>query len=120
MAFGVAHWLGQCLYLDRNAFFVLFTEERLNVQFAKRNAVSAEAFASGARGSQRPSVVAPVNAVKDKTAAQRTLIFNAVKGNLLFEGLTDGDDWCFTYSYVELLLYRAQESYYRPNVAHRG
>lgn len=31
-----------CYYLDRDAFSLLFTEDRLNVQFAKRNAISAE------------------------------------------------------------------------------
>jgi hypothetical protein len=54
-------------------------------QFAKRTAISAEVSPV-----QRPSIVAPVNAIRDKPPPIRKLIFDAVKGNLLFEGLTDG------------------------------
>jgi CRP-like cAMP-binding protein len=73
-----------CFYLDREAFTELFAPERLKVQFAKRTAISAEIVDHN----KRLSTVAPVNAVKDKTPTQRKNILAAVKGNLLFEGLT--------------------------------
>jgi len=76
----------QCFYLDRHAFAMLFTKERLDVQFAKRNAVSAEMVDNAAK---RYSTVAPINAVKEKDAKTRKLIMDAVQGNLLFEGLTN-------------------------------
>jgi len=74
----------KCFYLDREAFSSLFSPDRYNVQFAKRTAISAEVSPV-----QRPSIVAPVNAIRDKPPPIRKLIFDAVKGNLLFEGLTD-------------------------------
>lgn len=74
-----------CFYLDRYAFSMLFSEERLHVQFAKRNAISAEIIGDPAK---RYSTVAPINAIKDKDPRTRKLIMDAVQKNLLFEGLT--------------------------------
>ena len=62
-------------------------------QFAKRAGISAEANSAQttSRGSlAAASVLMPVNAVKEKTPEVRKQLFDAVKGNLLFEGLTDG------------------------------
>jgi len=73
-------------YLDRDAFVFLFTPERLHVQFAKRGAVSAEVVQIDAN--KRYSTVAPVGATKEKDAKARKLIMSAIKGNLLFEGLS--------------------------------
>jgi CRP-like cAMP-binding protein len=72
-------------YLDREAFSVLFTEERLHVQFAKRNAISAEVVASDPN--KRYSTVAPINARTDKDEKTMNTISAAVKDNLLFQGL---------------------------------
>eukprot|EP01006_Ploeotia_vitrea_P037740 TRINITY_DN66166_c3_g2_i1.p1 TRINITY_DN66166_c3_g2~~TRINITY_DN66166_c3_g2_i1.p1 ORF type:complete len:811 (+),score=504.52 TRINITY_DN66166_c3_g2_i1:84-2435(+) len=75
-----------CLYLDRQAFQKLFSKDRLNVQFAKRNAVSAEMVTDAGR---KFSSVAPSSASKEKSGEQRRMILNAVRDNLLFSGLND-------------------------------
>lgn len=71
-----------CLYLRRQDFADMFGSHRLNVQFAKRKAVSSERVPEN----YTPSV--PVGAVKDKDAKTKQLILNAVKFNVLFMNLS--------------------------------
>lgn len=69
-------------YLERANFNALFGQDRLNVQFAKRKAVTSEARATA------PSVGAvPAGAVKEKSAASVALISDAMKNNVLFMNL---------------------------------
>jgi len=71
----------KCFYLDRKSFHSLFGKDRLNIQFAKRKAISAEQTSS----TYTPQI--PQNAVKKKTAEVRKLILGAVKFNVMFMGL---------------------------------
>ena len=69
----------ECLYLDQANFFSVFSKERLNVQFAKRQAVSS--------GLTRSAPKIPKDAVRTKTPAQHNLVMRAVQDNVLFMGM---------------------------------
>lgn len=69
-------------YLERANFNALFGQDRLNVQFAKRKAVTAEARANNAG-----VAATPVGAIKEKNAATIALISDAMKNNVLFMNL---------------------------------
>lgn len=69
-----------CFYLQRKNFEQLFGKNKLNVQFAKRKAISAEKTLS-----YQPKV--PENAVKTKSDAVKRLILSAVQDNVLFMNL---------------------------------
>lgn len=71
-----------CLYLRRQDFTEMFGSHRLNVQFAKRKAVSSERVPEN----YTPSV--PVGAQKEKDGKTKQLILNAVKFNVLFMNLS--------------------------------
>jgi len=66
-------------YLTRVKFNSLFSKNRLNVQFAKRNAVSA-----GNQKNLKYTPKMPANATKTKSAATKQLILKAVQRNVLF------------------------------------
>jgi len=83
-----AHGPIKTFYLERAAFAHLFQEERFNVQFAKRAAISAEAATAAGKAQPVAAVLAPPDAMRDKPAATRNVILQAVRGNLLFEGLS--------------------------------
>jgi cGMP-dependent protein kinase len=69
-----------CFYLARNDFNALFGSGKLNVQFAKRKAVSAEAMGGG----KQEFSGKPADAKTTKSPAQKDLIKTAVKFNVLF------------------------------------
>jgi cAMP-dependent protein kinase regulator len=71
-------------YLERANFNALFGQDRLNVQFAKRKAVTAET-----RQNNHPGGVAstPAGAVKEKNAATVALIAASMQNNVLFLNL---------------------------------
>merc|ERR1712130_117772 len=71
----------KCYYLDRKSFNSLFSKSKLNIQFAKRKAISAEQNSS----SYTPQI--PPNAIKTKSPQVRQLILGAVKFNVMFMGL---------------------------------
>ncbi len=65
-----AHGNIKTFYLERTAFAHLFQEERFNVQFAKRAAISAEAVAGAGKAAAASStVLAPPDALRDKPGA---------------------------------------------------
>eukprot|EP00466_Bigelowiella_natans_P016722 jgi/Bigna1/89125/estExt_fgenesh1_pg.C_440044 len=70
-----------CLYWSAESFYKLFTKKQLNIQFAKRVAISAEAMGSAQTFS------APSNAIREKTTEQKALIRKAIEENVLFRGL---------------------------------
>lgn len=72
-------------YLERDDFDVLFGRSRLNVQFAKRQAISAEQVksASGAAA----STSAPPNAIRDKDHAAVHMISMVMRDNVVFMNL---------------------------------
>lgn len=71
-----------CWFLSKAKFKALFTEDRLNVQFAKRRiAISAEAGHVDVKS--RPISASHV----EMSAGTRRLVLHAVEGNVLFEGL---------------------------------
>lgn len=72
----------KCLYLDRKSFNTLFSRDRLNVQFVKRKAISAEN--NDKSGVFRP----PADAVKTKDAKTFELLRRAVQSNILFLDLS--------------------------------
>eukprot|EP00462_Mataza_sp_D1_P016699 CAMPEP_0175156706 /NCGR_PEP_ID=MMETSP0087-20121206/21765_1 /TAXON_ID=136419 /ORGANISM="Unknown Unknown, Strain D1" /LENGTH=787 /DNA_ID=CAMNT_0016444173 /DNA_START=31 /DNA_END=2394 /DNA_ORIENTATION=+ len=76
---------GPCvvLSLDRKKFVNLFGQSKLKVKFGKRVGVSAETHDPNA---PRTSSV-PSDAVRTKTAAQRAVILEVVKRNILFKSL---------------------------------
>lgn len=69
-------------YLERANFNALFGQDRLNVQFAKRKAVTAET-----RANNTGIAATPVGAIKEKNAATIALISDAMKNNVLFMNL---------------------------------
>jgi hypothetical protein len=72
-------------YLERDDFEALFGKSRLNVQFAKRQAISAEQVGKGggATADGAASTSAPPNAVRDKDHAAVHMISNVmVSGQL--------------------------------------
>ena len=78
-------------YLERDDFEALFGKSRLNVQFAKRAAVSAEQVKGGAGGGASSegaaSTSAPPNAIRDKDHAAVHMISNVMKDNVVFMNL---------------------------------
>lgn len=72
----------KCLYLDRKDFNALFARDRLNIQFAKRKAISAE---SNNKSVFKPP---PVNAITEKDAKTMELLRRAVQSNILFLDLS--------------------------------
>jgi len=78
-------------YLERDDFEALFGKSRLNVQFAKRAAVSAEQVKGGAGGGAASegaaSTSAPPNAIRDKDHAAVHMISNVMKDNVVFMNL---------------------------------
>jgi CRP-like cAMP-binding protein len=71
------------LFLDSTSFTNLFSKDRLNVQFAKRKAISAE------KTNPMFNAVLPSNVVKTKDSKTNTLITNALLHNILFVDLTE-------------------------------
>lgn len=71
------------LTLNRQKFSELFGGDKLQVKFAKRVAVSAEAY--DAEKEHQASV--PKDAMKKKTAEQKQFILEVVKRNILFKNL---------------------------------
>lgn len=71
-----------CFYLERQQFEELFGKEKLNVRFAKRQAVSAD---TNTKRTYVSSI--PANAVKLKDGATTDLILKAVEHNVLFMNL---------------------------------
>jgi len=71
-------------YLERANFNALFGQDRLNVQFAKRKAVTAEARSTNAHAGVAST---PAGAVKEKNAATVALIAAAISSNVLFMNL---------------------------------
>jgi len=69
-------------YLERAHFNSLFGQDRLNVQFAKRKAVTAEA-----RTAHVGVAAIPAGAIKEKSAAVVSLISEAMRNNVLFMNL---------------------------------
>lgn len=80
-----AHGSVQTFYLDRAHFNKLFDSSRLNIQFAKRKAITAEQASSDKATHYQPKL--PANAVKEKTTAVIQLINAAMKDNVLFMNL---------------------------------
>lgn len=73
-------------YLERDDFEALFGKSRLNVQFAKRAAISAEQVKSGGADGAA-STSAPPNAVRDKDHAAVHMISSVMKDNVVFMNL---------------------------------
>lgn len=71
-------------YLERTNFSSLFGKDRLNIEFAKRKAVSAE---KREQAGPAFSAAAPSTAIKEKNAATIQLINDAMKNNVLFMNL---------------------------------
>jgi len=71
-----------CLTLDREQFVKLFGAT-FNIQFAKRQGISAES------GAHVQVYVVPANAVRKKTNEQRARIFKALKSNVIFGHIDD-------------------------------
>eukprot|EP00468_Gymnochlora_sp_CCMP2014_P003604 CAMPEP_0167753154 /NCGR_PEP_ID=MMETSP0110_2-20121227/7548_1 /TAXON_ID=629695 /ORGANISM="Gymnochlora sp., Strain CCMP2014" /LENGTH=761 /DNA_ID=CAMNT_0007638873 /DNA_START=3 /DNA_END=2288 /DNA_ORIENTATION=+ len=78
----------RCLYWSAEAFYKLFTKSDLNIQFAKRVAVSAESMGYEKRGSAQ-NFSAPPNAVYAKTKDQEQLIKNVLESQVMFRGLKE-------------------------------
>lgn len=75
-------------YLERDDFEALFGKSRLNVQFAKRQAISAEQVKGGAGAADgAASTSAPPNAKRDKDHAAVHMISNVMKDNVVFMNL---------------------------------
>lgn len=79
-------------YLERDDFEALFGRSRLNVQFAKRQAISAEQVKSGAAAGGgavdgAASTSAPPNAIRDKDHAAVHMISSVMKDNVVFMNL---------------------------------
>lgn len=70
-----------CLLLDADTFGALFGKQKLNVQFAKRNAISAEQL----RQAQAPARAE--NVVRDKSDDVKANIEKALLQNVLFSNL---------------------------------
>jgi CRP-like cAMP-binding protein len=75
------------LYLERDHFDSLFGHSRLNVQFAKRKAISAETEEQQAHAANNYVTTMPANATKEKNAETTQLILSAIKDNVLFMNL---------------------------------
>ena len=81
------------LCMTREEFASLFGSDRLGISFVKRAAVSAESYGEGKKGEDGsdPNRLAPsthqAQAVKDER--QRSVLLQAVSGNLLFASLTE-------------------------------
>ncbi len=75
----------ECFFLDRVNFLAMFSTDQLNIQFAKRQAVSAENTMNNATPRLMPKI--PKDAVRTKNAGQYSLIMRAVQDNVLFMGL---------------------------------
>ena len=73
----------EVLYLEKKNFDSLFGAERLNVQFAKRQAVSAEKHSVGASSSQTPAA----GGATEKSVESIKLIHATISGNILFLNL---------------------------------
>jgi CRP-like cAMP-binding protein len=84
----------ECFYLEEKRFSRLFGKSKLNITFAKRQAISGESAGSGRGGDSSTEAnyltTMPQGAVTTKTPGQRRLISAAVRVNLLFQNL--GDD----------------------------
>jgi CRP-like cAMP-binding protein len=76
-------------YIERDAFEALFGKSRLNVQFAKRGAVTAEQLKSspGVNGEGAASTSAPPNAIRDKDHQAVLMISAVMKDNVVFMNL---------------------------------
>lgn len=70
----------ECLCLNQELFLKLFDGKRFKVQFAKRNAVSAEK-------NQDSNVVINNDLFRDKSDAIRKLISDTISSNVLFKNL---------------------------------
>lgn len=73
------------LTLDRKRFQEMFGDNKLDVQFVKRGAISAEQFSERAVGLQEARRAKDV--VRDKSDSIQKLIARAVKDNILFANL---------------------------------
>lgn len=71
-----------CMTLERSKFEEMFSKRHLNVQFAKRKAISAETTQGGYTTAYSPAI--PAGAIKDKDQTTKNLILHAVKYNVLF------------------------------------
>jgi len=79
-------------YLEREDFEALFGKSRLNVQFAKRAAISAEQVKGGGPGGAgasegAASTSAPPNAMRDKDHATVVMISNVMRESVVFTNL---------------------------------
>jgi len=78
-------------YLERGDFEALFGKSRLNVQFAKRQAISAEQVGKSAVAVQSKAgaarTVAPPNAVRDKDPSTIQMISSVMQDNVVFMNL---------------------------------
>lgn len=71
-----------CLVLERDQFIKLFGAT-FNIQFAKRQAISAES------GMHALAYVVPANAVREKSNAIREMTYKALKANVIFGHIDD-------------------------------
>ena len=76
----------EVLYLEKKNFDSLFGADRLNVQFAKRQAVSAEKQSVGG-GSSAAAASAAAGGVTEKSVESIKLIHATISGNILFLNL---------------------------------
>ena len=70
----------ECLTLGRDLFSRLFDGKRFNVQFAKRNAVSAEKSVDPKEGANK-------NLIRNKDDSVRKLLVTAIVNNVVFKNL---------------------------------
>jgi len=74
----------KCWYLERKDFNALFSKDKLNIQFAKRQAISAE---DADQKSSSSGSTSPKNKEKDKKEQTVALIMNGIKDNVLFSDM---------------------------------
>ncbi|GAB5362406.1 hypothetical protein AAMO2058_000794100 [Amorphochlora amoebiformis] len=78
-----------CLYWSAEAFYKLFTKSQLNIQFAKRVAVSAETMGDMSRKGSAQNFNMPPDATREKTEEQARIIRKVIESNVLFRGLNE-------------------------------